>query len=73
MSTAKPEAVRMAGAARERLEVLNFAGGSTGLAALVERIAAGFPGTRCVRGERFAGVAQGRACTRALNGPNQGR
>jgi len=67
------ETVRMAGVAPERLDVLYFTGGSTGLAALVERIAAGFPGARCVRGDRFASVAQGLGLhARALFGPDQG-
>ena len=68
------ETVRMAGVAPERLEVLYFTGGSTGLSALVDRIAAGFPAAQCVRGNRFASVAQGlglHAC--ALYGPDQGR
>jgi len=64
----------LAGVAPERLEVLYFTGGSTGLAALVDRIAAGFPGARCVRGDRFASVAQGLGLhARALYGPGQGR
>ncbi|MFN7484156.1 MAG: heat-shock protein, partial [Betaproteobacteria bacterium] len=33
--------------------------GSTGLAPLVERIAAAFPAATRVRGDRFASVAQG--------------
>ena len=53
------ETVRMAGVAPEAVEVLYFTGGSTGLTPLVDRIAAGFPAARRVRGDRFASVAQG--------------
>ena len=68
------ETVRMAGVAPERLEVLYFTGGSTGLSALVDRIAANFPAAQCVRGNRFASVAQGLGLhARALYGPDQGR
>jgi len=53
------ETVRQAGIAPERVQVLYFTGGSTGLTALVDRIAAGFPRAERVRGDRFASVAQG--------------
>jgi len=53
------QTARMAGVAPERIEVLYFTGGSTGLTALVDRIAAGFPLASRVRGDRFASVAQG--------------
>jgi hypothetical chaperone protein len=53
------ETVRMAGVAPEAVDVLYFTGGSTGLAPLVERIAAGFPAAERVRGDRYASVAQG--------------
>jgi hypothetical chaperone protein len=51
--------VRLAGLTAADVDVLYFTGGSTGLAPLGERIAAGFPGARQVRGDRFASVAQG--------------
>ncbi|EGJ09720.1 MULTISPECIES: Hsp70 family protein [Rubrivivax] len=53
------ETLRRAGVAAEAVGTLYFTGGSTGLDALVERIAAGFPAARRVRGDRFASVAQG--------------
>ena len=56
---AATETVRMAGVAPEKVDVLYFTGGSTGLQPLVDRIAAGFPGAARVRGDRFASVAQG--------------
>jgi len=51
--------LRQAGLARERVDALYFTGGSTGLAALTQRIAARFPQAAVVRGDRFASVAQG--------------
>jgi hypothetical chaperone protein len=51
--------LRHAGLARERVDALYFTGGSTGLAALAQRIAARFPAAAVVRGDRFASVAQG--------------
>ncbi len=48
-----------AGLARDRVDALYFTGGSTGLQALAERIAARFPAARVMRGDRFASVAQG--------------
>ncbi|MBK1612683.1 heat-shock protein [Rubrivivax gelatinosus] len=53
------ETLRRAGVAAEAVGTLYFTGGSTGLDALVERIAAAFPAARRVRGDRFASVAQG--------------
>lgn len=53
------ETARMAGVAPDAVQVLYFTGGSTGLAPLVQRIAAGFPQAASVRGDRFASVAQG--------------
>lgn len=53
------ETVRMAGLSPAQVDALYFTGGSTGLTALVERIAAGFPQAEQVRGDRFASVAQG--------------
>lgn len=56
---AAAETARMAGVAPETVDVVYFTGGSTGLRALVDRIAAGFPAATRVRGDRFASVAQG--------------
>jgi hypothetical chaperone protein len=56
---AASETARLAGVAPDAVDVLYFTGGSTGLTALVERIAAGFPRAERVRGDRFASVAQG--------------
>jgi hypothetical chaperone protein len=53
------ETVRLAGLSPAQVDALYFTGGSTGLTALVERIAAGFPQAEQVRGDRFASVAQG--------------
>jgi len=53
------ETLRQAGVAAEAVDALYFTGGSTGLAPLVERIAAVCPGAEQVRGDRFASVAQG--------------
>ncbi|MDQ2778954.1 MAG: Hsp70 family protein [Pseudomonadota bacterium] len=53
------ETTRRAGVAPQAIDMLYFTGGSTGLAPLVQRIAAGFPGAALVRGDRFASVAQG--------------
>jgi len=57
--SAAQETVRQAGVAPATVDVLYFTGGSTGLQALVDRIAAGFPSAQCVRGDRFSSVAQG--------------
>jgi hypothetical chaperone protein len=56
---AAQDTVRAAGVAAERIDLLYFTGGSTGLGALVERIGAGFARAERVRGDRFASVAQG--------------
>jgi hypothetical chaperone protein len=53
------ETLRQAGVAAEAVDALYFTGGSTGLAPLVERIAAVCPRAERVRGDRFASVAQG--------------
>lgn len=53
------EAARLAGVAPQQVDTLYFTGGSTGLAALVDRIAAGFPKARRAQGDRFASVARG--------------
>jgi hypothetical chaperone protein len=56
---AASETARQAGVAPEAVDALYFTGGSTGLAPLVDRIAARFPAAERVRGDRFASVAQG--------------
>jgi hypothetical chaperone protein len=56
---AATEAARRAGVAPDAVDVVYFTGGSTGLAPLVRRIAARFPGAQSVRGDRHASVAQG--------------
>ena len=53
------ETARLAGVAPGEVQDLYFTGGSTGLAPLVERIAAAFPAAARVRGDRFSSVAQG--------------
>ena len=53
------ETVRLAGVDPQAVDALYFTGGSTGLTALVQRIAACFPAAVSVRGDRFASVAQG--------------
>ncbi|MBX3599086.1 MAG: Hsp70 family protein [Rubrivivax sp.] len=53
------ETVRRAGVAPSGVDLLYFTGGSTGLPALVQRIAAGFPQAERRQGERFASVATG--------------
>jgi hypothetical chaperone protein len=50
---------RLAGVVHDAVDVLYFTGGSTGLAPLVQRIAARFPAAQAVRGDRYASVAQG--------------
>ena len=50
---------RLAGVAPADVDTLYFTGGSTGLAPLVERIAACFPQARRAQGDRFASVARG--------------
>jgi len=57
--SAAAEAARLAGVAHDAVDVLYFTGGSTGLAPLVNRIAACFPAAQAVRGDRYASVAQG--------------
>lgn len=60
---AADETVRLAGVAPAAIDALYFTGGSTGLAYLVERIAARFPHAERVRGNRFSSVVQGLAIT----------
>ncbi|WP_326534414.1 Hsp70 family protein [Pseudorhodoferax sp.] len=56
---AAADTVRQAGLLPRQIDALYFTGGSTGLAPLVQRIAASFPAARVVRGDRYASVAQG--------------
>lgn len=55
------ETVRQAGLGPDAIDALYFTGGSTGLRLLAQRIAAAFPRSRQVRGDRFASVASGLA------------
>ncbi|MCC6247183.1 MAG: Hsp70 family protein [Rubrivivax sp.] len=59
IAAAAAETLRQAGIAAEAVDAVYFTGGSTGLAPLVQRIAAPFSRAECVRGERFSSVAQG--------------
>jgi hypothetical chaperone protein len=56
---AASEVLRQAGVAPQAVQTVFFTGGSTGLASLVDGIAAVFPAATAVRGDRFASVAQG--------------
>jgi len=60
------ETARQAGVAPGAVDVLYCTGGSTGLAPLVDRIAAVFPAARVVRGDRYASVAAGLGVHAAL-------
>ena len=51
--------VAQAGLAAHGVDTLYFTGGSTGLRALTEALAADYPAARVVRGDRFASVATG--------------
>jgi hypothetical chaperone protein len=53
------ETARLAGVSPADVQDLYFTGGSTGLAPLVDRIAAEFPAATRARGDRYASVAQG--------------
>lgn len=53
------ETLRQAGVTPSAVQALFFTGGSTGLASLVDGIAALFPDATLVRGDRFASVATG--------------
>jgi hypothetical chaperone protein len=53
------DTARQAGLQPDAVDTLYFTGGSTGLTALVQRIAAAFPAAKTVRGDRFASVAHG--------------
>ncbi|MBL8289702.1 MAG: Hsp70 family protein [Rubrivivax sp.] len=68
------ETLRLAGVGADAVDALYFTGGSTGLAPLVERIAAGFSRAARVPGDRFSSVAQGLGWhARALFGPRPGQ
>jgi hypothetical chaperone protein len=56
---AAAETARLGGVEAAAVDVVYFTGGSTGLAPLVDRIAAAFPAAQRVRGDRYASVAQG--------------
>jgi hypothetical chaperone protein len=56
---AAQETLRQAGVPANEVQAVFFTGGSTGLASLVDGIAAVFPGATPVRGDRFASVATG--------------
>jgi hypothetical chaperone protein len=51
--------VRQAGLKPMHIDALYFTGGSTGLAALTQRIAQRFPQAERVDGDRFASVVSG--------------
>ena len=53
------ETARQAGLTPQQIDALYFTGGSTGLRLLAERIAAVFPESTVIRGDRFASVATG--------------
>jgi hypothetical chaperone protein len=53
------ETARQAGLTPPQIDALYFTGGSTGLRLLAERIAAVFPSSKVIRGDRFASVATG--------------
>ncbi len=53
------ETLRQAGVTASAVQAVFFTGGSTGLASLVDGIAAVFPDATPVRGDRFASVATG--------------
>jgi hypothetical chaperone protein len=59
IATTALETVTLAGVAPEAIRALYFTGGSTGLRALADRLAAAFPQARPVHGDRFASVATG--------------
>jgi hypothetical chaperone protein len=53
------DTVAQAGLKAQQIDTLYFTGGSTGLRLLAQRIAAAFPDSRPVRGDRFSSVATG--------------
>ena len=59
IATAALEALRRAGVHRDDVDVVYFTGGSTGLDALVTRIASALPRAQRVAGDRFASVVGG--------------
>jgi hypothetical chaperone protein len=59
IAAAALEAVRRAGARNDDVDVVYFTGGSTGLDALVARIASAVPRAQRVTGDRFASVIGG--------------
>ena len=59
VTAAARETLRQAGLSADAVDTLYLTGGSTGLAPLVQRLAAVCPQAQVVRGDRFASVAQG--------------
>lgn len=59
IEAATRETLRQAAVGAQAVQAVYFTGGSTGLAPLVERIAAVVPHAQRVRGDRFASVAHG--------------
>jgi hypothetical chaperone protein len=55
--------LRLAQLDANRIDALYFTGGSTGLRALVDRLAAEFPAATAVKGDRYASVVSGLAIT----------
>ena len=53
------ETVRRAGLSADGIDAVYFTGGSTGLKALTERLAAAFPQAQALHGDRLASVASG--------------
>jgi hypothetical chaperone protein len=53
------ETTRLAGLAPDAIDALYFTGGSTGLRLMAERLAAAFPASKAVHGDRLASVATG--------------
>ena len=53
------ETVRHAGLSADGIDAVYFTGGSTGLKALTERLAAAFPQAQALHGDRLASVASG--------------
>ena len=59
IALAAGETLRQAGVSQQQITALYLTGGSTGLPALVARIAKCVPAAKVVRGDRFASVATG--------------
>jgi hypothetical chaperone protein len=59
IADAARKTLRLAGVRPEQVHAVYFTGGSTGLSALVDRIASTVPDAAVIRGDRHASVAQG--------------